>query len=77
MAARMLSLLLLAGPSAVLAQGVNATQPLCMPLECCPENLPMGLGHGGNAQIKGPASITREGIAKWMVEMKAMPPRMG
>ena len=54
------------------AQGVNATQLGCKPLACCPETLPMGLGRGGNAQIKGPAAVDRAGIAAWMAEMQAM-----
>ena len=32
----------------------------------------MGLGRGGNAQIKGPAAVDRAGIAAWMAEMQAM-----
>lgn len=67
-----LALALTVIPNPTASQGINASFATCMPVECCPENLPMGLGHGGNAQIRGPVSLTKAGIGAWMAEMKAM-----
>jgi hypothetical protein len=44
----------------------------CQPAACCPPDLPMGGGRGGNAQIRGPAAVDPGGIADWMAKMMAM-----
>ena len=42
------------------------------PPECIPQDLPMGGGRGGAAQIKGPADVSFAGVAVWLSSMRAM-----
>ena len=42
------------------------------PPECIPQDLPMGGGRGGAAQIKGPADVSFAGVAAWLSSMRAM-----
>ena len=58
--------------ASMLMAAIEGASPNGPPAECLPSDLPMGIGRGGSAQIKGPADVSAAGLAKWMTAMRSM-----
>ena len=55
------------------ASGMGQKNPGAIaPEECGPPGLPMGIAHGGGAEIRGPENFDEASLRNWMAAMKDM-----